>query len=49
MSLLAYGASEYRWTIGADCVTRIAKLVENDPAFLQVLARTRDQGENRYS
>ncbi len=46
-ALLAYGASEYRWAIGTDYVTRVAKIVENGPAFLQVLARTHDEGEKR--
>ncbi len=46
-ALLAYGASEYRWAIGTDYVIRVAKIVENGPAFLQVLARTHDEGQKR--
>ena len=46
-ALIAYGASEYRWAIGTDYVTRVARIVDNGPAFLQVLARTHDEGEKR--
>lgn len=46
-ALIAYGISEYRWAIGTDYVTRIAKLVENVSPFLTVLARTHDEGEKQ--
>jgi hypothetical protein len=46
-ALIAYGPSEYRWGIGTDYVTRVAKVVENRAALLRVLARTHDEGEKR--
>ena len=46
-ALIAYGQSEYRWAIGTDYTTRIAKIVENGPSFLAVLARTHDEGEKQ--
>jgi hypothetical protein len=46
-ALIAYGPSEYRWAIGTDYTTRVAKIVENRPEFLKVLARTHDEGEKR--
>ncbi len=46
-ALVAYGPSEYRWAVGTDYTTRVAKVVENRQAFLAVLARTHDEGEKR--
>lgn len=47
-ALIAYGTSEYRFAgIGTEYTTRVAKLVENGPAFLEVLARTHDEGEKQ--
>jgi len=43
--LISYGESEYRWAIGTDYVTRLAKIVENRAAFLAMLARTHDEGD----
>jgi len=47
--LIAYGPSEFRWHLGTDYVTRVAKIVENRAAFLAVLARTHDEGEKRIA
>lgn len=47
-ALIAYGISEYRFAgIGTDYTTRVARLVENSQAFLQVLARTHYEGEKQ--
>jgi hypothetical protein len=43
--LLAYGPSEYRWAIGVDYVTPVAKTVENRPALIDVLARMHSEGD----
>ena len=48
-ALIAYGPSEYRWAIGTDYTTRVARIVENRTEFLRVLARTHDEGEKRVS
>jgi hypothetical protein len=47
--LISYGESEYRWAIGTDYVTRIAKIVENRAAFLAMLARTHDEGDKHIT
>lgn len=46
-TLIAYGASEYRWAVGTDYVTRVAKIVEGRPELLATLARTHDDGDKR--
>jgi hypothetical protein len=43
--LIAYGPAEYRWAIGTDYTTRVARLRERDSALLKVLARTHDEGD----
>ena len=48
-ALMAYGPSEYRWAIGTDYVSRVARIVENRAAFLKVLARTHDEGDKRLT
>ena len=47
--LISYGESEYRWAIGTDYVTRIAKVVDNRAAFLAMLARTHDEGDKHIA
>ena len=47
--LISYGESEYRWAVGTDYVTRIAKVVENRTAFLDMLARTHDEGDKQIT
>jgi hypothetical protein len=47
--LMSYGEAEYRWAIGTDYVTRIARVVENQAAFLARLARTHDEGDTQIT
>jgi hypothetical protein len=47
--LISYGESEYRWAIGTDYVTRLAKVVENRAALLARLARTHDEGDTHIT
>lgn len=44
-ALIAYGPSEYRWGIGTDYVTRVARVTENRAALLKVIGATHDEGE----
>ncbi|MCA1647936.1 MAG: DUF3830 family protein [Chloroflexi bacterium] len=44
-ALIAYGASEYRWAVGTDYTTRVARLVDRTSDLLKVLARTHDEGD----
>jgi hypothetical protein len=44
-ALLAYGVGEYRWGIGVDYTTRLARIVENEEAFLTTIARVHDDGD----
>lgn len=44
-ALFAYGSSEYRWAVGTDYVTRVARLVEGRAAMLRTLAETHDSGD----
>lgn len=46
-ALMAYGVGEYRWGIGVDYTTRIARIVENAQPFLAVLRRMHDEGEKQ--
>ena len=48
-ALIAYAASEYRGATGPDYVTRVARIVENRPAFLSRLARLRDEGKKQIT
>jgi hypothetical protein len=43
--LIAYGPSEYRWAIGTDYTTRVARLRTRNSELLKVLARTHDEGD----
>lgn len=43
--LLSYGAAEYRSALGVEYGTRIGRLVANQPALLEVLARMHDEGD----
>ena len=43
--MIAYGPAEYRWNIGTDYLTPIAKLTENRPALLRTLSRMHDEGD----
>lgn len=43
--MVAYGPAEYRWNIGTDYLTPIAKLIENRAPFLSALARMHDEGD----
>lgn len=45
--LIAYGQSEYRWGVGTDYVTRVARMVEGRAELLAVLARTHDEGDKK--
>lgn len=47
--LVAYGPSEYRWGIGTDYVTPIARIVDGYEAFIATLARMHDEGEKPLS
>lgn len=47
--LIAYGPAEYRWHIGVDYVTRVAKIVDNHAAFVQKLATMHDEGDKRIA
>lgn len=42
--LISYGEAEYRWAVGVDYVTRLAKVVENGAALTDRLAQTHDTG-----
>jgi hypothetical protein len=44
-ALMAYGVGEYRWGIGTDYTTRLARLVDNEDAFLATIARVHDEGD----
>jgi hypothetical protein len=44
-ALIAYGASEYRWAVGTDYTTRVARLVERSSDLLKTLARLHDEGD----
>ena len=43
--LFGYGAAEYRSVLGVEYGTRIARLVRNQAALLEVLARMHDEGD----
>ena len=43
--LISYGPAEYRWAIGTDYTTPVAKIVENREALLKALARMHDEGD----
>ena len=43
--LMSYGQAEYRWAIGTDYTTPVAKIVENREALLKALARMHDEGD----
>lgn len=43
--LLAYGSTEFRWELGVDYMTPVAKTVENRPALLAALAQMHSEGE----
>jgi hypothetical protein len=47
--LIAYGPAEYRWHLGTDYVTRVARVVDNGPELRRVLARTHDEGDKRIT
>jgi hypothetical protein len=47
--LIAYGPAEYRWHLGTDYVTRVARVVDNVPELRRVLARTHDEGDKRIT
>jgi len=47
--LISYGESEYRWGVGTDYVTRLAKIVENRGLLLEMLARTHDEGDKHIT
>jgi hypothetical protein len=47
--LIAYGPAEYRWHLGTDYVTRVARVVDNGAELRRVLARTHDEGDKRIS
>jgi len=44
-ALLAYGVGEYRWGVGVDYTTRLARIVENEAEFLSTISRVHDEGE----
>jgi len=44
-ALIAYGASEYRWAVGTDYTTRVARLINRSSELLKVLARMHDEGD----
>jgi hypothetical protein len=46
-ALIAYGASEYRWAVGTDYTTRVAKIVEGRAELMATLAKTHDEGDKR--
>jgi hypothetical protein len=46
-ALIAYGASEYRWAVGTDYTTRVARITDRNSELLKVLARTHDEGDKR--
>ena len=48
-ALIAHAASEYRSATGPDYVTRVARIVENRPAFLARVARLRDEGKKQIT
>jgi hypothetical protein len=43
--LIAYGPSEYRWAIGVDYTTPVAKTIENRQALIEMLARMHNEGD----
>lgn len=43
--LIAYGPAEYRWHLGTDYVTRVARVVDNGAELRRVLARMHDEGD----
>ena len=45
--LLSYGEAEYRWAVGNDYVSRIAKVIENRAELIKMLERTHDEGDKR--
>jgi hypothetical protein len=47
--LIAYGPAEYRWHLGTDYVTRVARVVDNGAELRRVLARTHDEGDKRIT
>jgi len=47
--LISYGESEYRWAVGTDYVTRLAKIVENRGPLIEMLARTHDEGDKHIT
>jgi hypothetical protein len=47
--LIAYGPAEYRWHLGTDYVTRVARVVDNGAELRRVLARMHDEGDKRIT
>jgi hypothetical protein len=47
--LIAYGPAEYRWHLGTDYVTRVARVVDHGPELRRVLARMHDEGDKRIT
>jgi hypothetical protein len=47
--LIAYGPAEYRWHLGPDYVTPVARVVDNGVELRRVLARTHDEGDKRIT
>jgi hypothetical protein len=45
--LIAYGPAEYRWAIGTDYTTPVAKVVGPGAELMDALARTHDDGDKR--
>jgi uncharacterized protein DUF3830 len=43
--MISYGRAEYRWNIGTDYLTPIAKLTDNRADLLGVLARMHNEGD----
>ena len=48
-ALMAYGIGEYRWGIGTDYTTRLARLIDNKTAFLDKLSEVHFDGEKEIS
>jgi hypothetical protein len=47
--LISYGEAEYRWAVGTDYVTRLARIVENAGPFLAMLERTHNEGDKHLA
>jgi hypothetical protein len=46
-ALIAYGPSEYRWAVGTDYTTRVARLREGRDELLRTIARTHTEGDKQ--